>query len=407
MAQALPRLDNVRRQISQAREFIETRDFLTELLKMPENRLLPIFGIMQWSLRDVHALKDAVFANLVAALIQNGWNCNFACFGDSHRETFLMEMSSRGYSKTLSRLLDMGAEANYNSQGYGASTPLMCARDPEIMKTLLYFGANPLAVNALNQTDFTYKLLKGWVTGALFYLHNSEKIPFQSLMYNFKDCILSGGGNIPYEPMYPLCLVPVVPNGSSYGNIIDKGLIDSMLKEQFLPFTSAALTCPVEGLTAWQHIKIRMNDAKIAAPALALAFMACMAKLEDCRREEDFALFESYIEKEPPREFVPRNNFSKHIFVYMLFSLSSLPPTALLQWLVLIGKFTRKVAFWMDLFGETAFRVVNPSLPDRGGSHVLQELLSMQALLSMRVNVTPDYGEFGAPANAGSMPEKN
>jgi hypothetical protein len=163
----------------------------------------------------------------------------------------------------------------------------------------------------------------------------------------------------------------------------------------------------VEGLTAWQHIKIRMNDAKIAAPALALAFMACMAKLEDCRREEDFALFESYIEKDPPREFVPRNNFSKHIFVYMLFSLSSLPPTALLQWLVLIGKFTRKVAFWMDLFGETAFKVVNPSFPDKGGTHVLQELLSMQALLSMRVNVTPDYGEFGAPANAGSMPGKN
>jgi hypothetical protein len=409
MANALPNLNNIRRQLSQAREFAETRDFLMTLLRMPDNRLLPMFGVTQWAPNEVHPLKDLVFLSVSTELIRGGWNCNFASFGESRRESFLMEMSARGFTKTVTRLLEAGAEANYNCQGYGASTPLMCARDSEIMKKLLYYGANPLAANAMNQTDFTYKMLKGLVPGALFYFHNSEKIPFQSLLNNFRDCILSGG-NAPYEPMYPLCLVPVVPGGIPYENIIDNHLLDSMLKEQFLPFSSVALNYRLESRqTVWQYIKSRMNEARTAAPALAVAFMACMTKLEECRKPEDFAFFESYIDKDLPREVALRTSLSKPVFVYMLFSLSSLPPVQLLRWLALIGKFTRKLAFWMDIHGEVPFKVNNPTLPGRHSTHALQELLSMQTLLTMRVNVTPDFGEFNIPeslrAPAGPVEE--
>ena len=397
MANALPSLGNVRRQISQAREFAETRDFLMMLLRMPESRLLPMFGITQWAPHEVHALKDLIFLSIATELIRNGWNCNFASFGESRRETFLMEASAYGFTKTVTRLLEMGAEANYNCQGYGASTPLMNARDPEIMKKLLYYGANPLAANAMNQTDFTYKLLKGLVPGALFYFYNSEKIPFQSLLNNFRDCILSGG-NAPYEPMYPLCLVPVVPGGVPYENIVDKSLLDSMLKEQFLPFSSVALKYRLEDRqTVWQYIKSRMNEAKTVAPALAVAFMACMTKLEECRKPEDFVFFESYIEKDLPREIALRSSLSKPAFVYMLFSLSNFPSVQLLRWLALISKFTRKLALWMDILGELPFKVGNPQLSDRHSAHALQELLSIQTLLAMRVNVTPDFGEFNIP----------
>jgi hypothetical protein len=81
----------------------------------------------------------------------------------------------------------------------------------------------------------------------------------------------------------------------------------------------------------------------------------------------------------------------------MLCALSSLPPVQLLQWLALIGKFTRKLALWMDVLGELPFKVTNPLTSDRHSSHVLQELLSMQTLLTIRVSVTPDFGEFDIP----------
>jgi hypothetical protein len=92
MANALPSLDNIRRQITHAREFMETRDFLVTLLKMPENRLFPMFGVTQWAPNEVHSLKDMIFLNIATELIRNGWNCNFASFGESRRETFLMEV---------------------------------------------------------------------------------------------------------------------------------------------------------------------------------------------------------------------------------------------------------------------------------------------------------------------------
>jgi hypothetical protein len=235
------------------------------------------------------------------------------------------------------------------------------------------------------------------VPGALFYLYNSEKIPFQSLLDNFKDCILSGG-NIPYETMFPLCLVPVVPAGVPYGNIIDKALVDGMLKEHFLPFTSSALSYRLEdGLTVWQYVKLRMKDAKTVAPSLAVACMACMAKLEECRKAEDFAFLESYIEKPLPREVIPRGSLSKAVFVYTLFSLANLPAGQLLRWLALFGRFARKLALWMDILGELPFKVANPLSSDRHGTHALQEVLTIQTLLTMRVNVTSDFGEFNIP----------
>ena len=52
----------------------------------------------------------------------------------------------------------------------------------------------------------------------------------------------------------------------------------------------------------------------------------------------------------------------------------------------------------MDILGEEAFQVVNAAFPAaRNSSHVLQELSSIQSLLSMRVNVTDSFGEFQIP----------
>jgi hypothetical protein len=377
---------------------MEIRDFFVELLRLPAARLLPMFGITQWSPTEVHGLKDHIFFDVITEVIRRGWRCDVPAFGKGHRDTLLMEMARHGFSRSITRLLELGAEADYNSQGYGASTPLMCTRDPEVMKKLLYYGANPLASNAIGQTDFTYKLLKGLTTSARFYLYNTEKIPFQSLLSNFRDCVLSRS-SFPYEPMYPLCLVPVVPKSVPYQNIIDGALVDSMLQGRYLPFSSKALRYPLgENLTVWQHIKLRMRDSKIAVPTLAVAYMACMVKLEDVRTPDDFALLESYIEKPIPREIAQRESLSKSIFVYLLFSLSSLPSIQILHWLALIGNFLRKAGEWMNLLGEEPFKVVNSLVAtDNRGSHMVQELALLQALLAMRVNVSDNFGEFHIP----------
>ena len=403
MANAIPRIDNLRYRIERAREHLETRSLLSEFLNMPENRMFPLFGVTSWAPHEVHSLKDLCFLGMITALVKQGWNCDMASFGEGHRDTLLMEMARRGFPKSVTRLLDMGAEADHNTQGYGASTPMMCTRDPEIMKKLLYYGSNPLATNALGQTDFTYKLFKGMTSGARFYLYNTEKIPFQSLLANYRDCILSHA-SYPYEPMYPLCLVPVVPNDAAYKNIIDKQLINSMLRGRFLPFSSKALLYPLEeNLTVWRHIRFHLQENLTAAPELAVACMACMAKLEECRTLEDFAFLESYIEKPLPRDPTPRENFSKAIFVYLLFSLSALPSAQLLRWLILIGKLLQKVTLWTNALGEEPFRVVNSILSPDGRSaegrdtHLLQELATLQALLAMRVNVSDNFGEFHIP----------
>lgn len=404
MANAIPHFDNIKGRITKARELMETRDLLMELLNLPESRLLPIFGITQWQPLEVHGLKDRIFLGVITELIHNGWNCNAASFGEGHRDTFLMEMARFGYAKSVTRMLEMGAEADHNSQGYGASTALMSTRDPEIMKKLLYYGANPLATNAPGQTDFTYKLLKGQTTGARFYLYNTEKIPFQSLLQNFRDCILSRG-SLPYEPMYPLCLVPVVPDGVRYTNIIDRPLIDSMLRECYLPFTSKALAWPLdEKQTVWQYIRKRLSEDRSVVPSMVIALMACMAKLEACRTAEDFVFLESYIEKPLPRELVPKETLSKAVFVYVLFSLSSLPGPQLLRWLVLLDRLIRKATAWMDVLGEAPFRVVNSLIAsDSRGSHLLQELATMQGLLAMRVNVSDSFGEFRIPEELSDL----
>jgi hypothetical protein len=371
---------------------------LADLLRFPAARLLPIFGITQWNPTEVHGLKDHIFFDVITEVTRRGWRCDVPAFGEGRRDTLLMEIARHGFSRSVTRLLELGAEADYNSQGYGASTPLMCTRDPEVMKKLLYYGANPLAANALGQTDFTYKLLKGLTTGARFYLYNTEKIPFQSLLSNFRDCVLSRS-SFPYEPMYPLCLVPVVPKSAPYQNIIDGALVDSMLQGHYLPSSSKALRYPLGGnSTVWQRIKLRMRESKTAFPSLAVAYMACMVKLEDVRTPDDFALLESYIEKPIPREIAQRENLSKSIFVYLLFSLSSLPSIQILRWLALIGNFLRKAGEWTNLLGEEPFKVVNTLVAtDNRSSHMLQELALLQALLAMRVNVSDSFGEFHIP----------
>ena len=406
--------ENIQSRIVRARELSETRDLLTELLAMSDYRLFTLFGVTRYSPQDVHSLRDRIFSGLVAELNRNGWNCNSASFGVGRRDTLLMEMARRGLSLTVTRLLEMGADADYNTQGYGDSTALMAARDPEIMKKLIRYGASPMGRNARRQTDFTYKLLKGLVAGARFYLYNTEKIPLQPLLENFRDCMLSRD-SAPYNPMYPLCLVPVVPPRVAYRNIVDKRLVDAMFDAQFLPCSSEALSFPLEGgISVWQHLRSRMNEAAAIAPPLFVAYLACMAKGETFCTQADFACMESYVEKPLPREFQPVAMMSKSVFVHMLFSLANLPAPQLLRWLLLLGKVVRRVALWMDVLGEEPFRVVNAALPsDRKGSHVLHELSVIQSLLSMRVNVTDSFGEFripeelAAPAGAELLTESS
>jgi hypothetical protein len=190
-----------------------------------------------------------------------------------------------------------------------------------------------------------------------------------------------------------------------YQNIIDKSLIDNMLRGCFLPFSSKALLYPLErDLTVWQYAKLRMRESKFAVPALVVGSIACMAKLEEARSSDDFAFLESYIEKPLPREPVQQESLSKAIFVYLLFSLSTLPPPQLLRWLALLGKVLRKSSEWMDLWGDAPFRLVNSLLAtDSHHSHMLQELTTLQALLAMRVNVSDSFGEFHIPEEFTSL----
>lgn len=392
--------ETIKPRIIRARELSETRELLADLLVMPDARLLQIFGVSRWQPREVHGLKDRIFAGVVGELARNGWKCDSASFGTGRRDTFLMEMARRGFAQTVDCLLSIGADADYNTRGYGDSTALMAACDPNIMRKLLKHKANPMEVNASNETDFTYKLLSGLTTGARFYLYNTGNIPFQPLLDNFRDCVLSRR-TVPYNPMFPLCLVPVVPEGVHYRNIVDEKLVDAMFRNQYLPFSSKALACEIDsGLTVWHYIRTKMKNAREASPALLTAYLACMSKKLAFQTPSDFACVEEYLEKPLPRDLSAQGVISKSLFVHMLFSLGGLSQMELLRWLLLLGKVNRRIAFWMDFFGEEPFRVTNSSrLMDnrRGDTHVLQELSAVQSLLSLRVGVSDNFGEFPIP----------
>ena len=104
---------------------------------MSDFRLFSLFGVTRYSPQDVYNLRDRIFSRLVLELTRNGWNCDSASFGPGRRDTFLMEVARRGLPLTVTRLLEMGANTDYNTRGYGDSTALMAARDPEIMKKLI------------------------------------------------------------------------------------------------------------------------------------------------------------------------------------------------------------------------------------------------------------------------------
>jgi hypothetical protein len=100
----------------------------------------------------------------------------------------------------------------------------------------------------------------------------------------------------------------------------------------------------------------------------------------------------------------PRENLSKSVFVYLLFSLAMLPAPQILRWLALLNKLLRKMPAWMDVLGEAPFKVVNSMLSTNGrASHMFQELTTLQALLAMRVNVTDSFGEFRIPEEFTSL----
>ena len=143
------------------------------------------------------------------------------------------------------------------------------------MKKLIRYGANPMGQNASRQTDFTYKLLRGFVSGARFYLYNTGKIPLQPLLNNLRECLLSRE-SVPYDSMYPLCLLPVVPSGVPYRNIIDKKLVDAMFDGQFFPSSFEAFSFRLEdGISVWSYLRFRMGDALSVSPAHFVAYLAC------------------------------------------------------------------------------------------------------------------------------------
>ena len=400
MAAVKLHFENIQSRIARAWELSETRDLLADLLRMPDAQLFLLFGVKGFQPQEVHGLKDRIFTGVVGELVRNGWNCNSASFGVSRRDTFLMEMVRRGFSQTVDCLLAIGADADYNTRSYGDSTALMAARDSDIMKKLINYRANPMEYNASNQTDFTYKLLCGQTAGARFYLCNTEKIPFQPLLDNFRECVLRRD-TVPYNPMYPLCLVPVVPEGVHYENVIDREMVDAMFRNRYLPFSSKALVFPIEtGLTVWHYLRTKMKNAEDAHPSLLAAWLACMCKSQVFQTSADFACVEAYLEKQLPRDVSSSGVISKSLFIHMLFSLGALPSSDLLRWLMLLGKVIQRVAFWMDIYGEAPFKVTNSTrLADnrRGDTHMLQELGVLQSLLSMRVGVPDNFGEFLIP----------
>jgi hypothetical protein len=126
--------------------------------------------------------------------------------------------------------------------------------------------------------------------------------------------------------------------------------------------------------------------------------------MEECRSPEDFAFLESYAAKPTPRELIPREILSKAVFVYLLFSLSTLPAPQILRWLALLDKLLHRISVWMEALGEVPFRVANFIIAgDKRGSQVLQELTTIQALLAMRVNVSDSFGEFRIPEELSNM----
>ena len=75
-------------------------------------------------------------------------------------------------------------------------------------------------------------------------------------------CLLSRE-SVPYDSMYPLCLLPVVPSGVPYHNIIDKKLIDAMFDKQFFPSSSEALSFRLEdGISIWSYLRFRMGHTQ-------------------------------------------------------------------------------------------------------------------------------------------------
>ena len=398
---------NVQNRLVRGASLSETRDFLSELLALPDASLLRLFGVSNCPPQAVHSTKDAIFAGVVGELARNGWNCNAAAFGPGRRDTFLMEMARRGLSKAMDMLLGLGADANYTTHGYGDSTPLMSARDPEIMGKLLARGANPMEVNAQNQTDFTCKLLSGLTNGALFYAQRAPQIPLQPLLNNFRECILDREV-VPYNPMYPLCVVPVPPPGSIYKSIIDQALIDAMFSKQFLPFTSLALAFNLDsGLTVWRYIRARMQNAPHVYPTLLTAYLACMSKSRGLQTPEDFACVDACLEKAPPNNPSAPGVISRSLFIHMLFSLGALPRGDLIRWLLLLGKFAQRTAIWMDLFGEAPFHVTSATRPSdgqRGRTHLVHELGILQSFLTLRISAPNDFGEFVIPKASSHRP---
>ena len=160
-----------------------------------------------------------------------------------------------------------------------------------------------------------------------------------------RRAVLLSRENVPYDSMYPLCLLPVVPSGVPYHNIIDKKLIDAMFDKQFFPSSSEALSFRLkEGMPVWNYLRFRMGDAISISPAHFVAYLACMTRGEAFSIPVDFSCIESYLEKPLPREVLPRGNISKSVFVHMLFSLANLPSPRLLRWLLLVGRAIRRVA---------------------------------------------------------------
>lgn len=405
MALLKPRFDNIQARVLRAKDLTEGRDLLAELMMMPNDHLFRLFDVAGCPPQEVHKLRDRIFTGVVGELVRNGWNCNLPSFGMSRRDTFLMESARRGFSQAVDFLLGIGADADYNSRGHGASTALMTARDPAVVKKLLDCGANPMELNADNQTDFTYKMLAGASDAVMFYFRNTERIALQPLLDNLREC-LTDRDTIPFNPMYPLCILPALPKGSAYKGVIDTDTVDAMFRKQFLPFSPDALKYEMDGgTTVWSYIRSKMNEApNISAPLLA-AYLACMSRGPEFQSTADFMCVENYVEKQLPRDMISHGVISKSMFVFMLFSLASLPTESLLRWLIMLGRIVRRLALWMDIYGDEPFRVTTHTYADAtvdrsnmgGNSNLLQELSSMQTLLSMRVSIPNGFGEFRLP----------
>ena len=114
--------------------------------------------------------------DLLEMLLERGADTDLTPW--SGRKAPLIAAAERGDARTLSLLLDFGADLESMDASAGGCTPLLSAAaagEAEAAKTLLKAGANPLAVDAEGRSGLVLASQRGNVGGARILLECTER----------------------------------------------------------------------------------------------------------------------------------------------------------------------------------------------------------------------------------------